>query len=655
MFRTKPTNGRQDLQENGPHGRGAPSGDGGVSSTNGHFGKLLAVAMVIGLMASGMVVMLVPQEAGGDGDDLPDLKVEKSGIEFSGEPATGNEVTIEVDVENVGDAEIEHWQITNDDYDQQGPAFSPNGNKIVYESKEDGGPYRDIWVMNKDGSNHSQLNDGSDDSIHPFFTSNSTYIYYSLETPTWDIYRMESNGDNEEEIIGGPGEQSVGDITEDGGEIVYFTSGSDLWIANSDGTNRRQLTTDGKFRNYPSFSKDASMIVYESKEDGGSVTDIWILEKSGSTWNSSCKRTQLTYENYIQEHAYFTPDTNHIIYISQEDGGGVDDIWIMDVDGNNHIQLTNENYRQGGAFMSADGTKIAYCSNEDGGSYIDIWQLNATATATVKFYDGDPENGGTLIGTDDIAIWANATAKAQIKWTPQTGGVHEVYVVVDDVAPGDENASNNIAMASITVEGEKLTLECAPTYRQGDLVTINATHTNGSANITFQVKDPDNDNYVVKTLETDAEGYVQYNFRLRDDVDIGVWTVYATNDKDDANATLTFEVLGPPCIILKLLDVPSNVSRGGKLTVGFTIENTFDTAKTVTLVLQVEDPELTPLEPAIKERTIPAGDVYSMNLSVDIPSDAETGIYAVQGQMLTELPENAGYALDYEDTTVSVN
>ena len=32
----------------------------------------------------------------------------------------------------------------------------------------------------------------------------------------------------------------------------------------------------------------------------------------------------------------------------------------------------------------------------------------------MKFYDGNPNDGGTLIGTDDIAVWKNATARAQV-------------------------------------------------------------------------------------------------------------------------------------------------------------------------------------------------------------------------------------------------
>jgi len=382
---------------------------------------------------------------------MPDLKVEESGIQFSTDPVVGKPVLVNVTVENVGYAGIEHWQITKEDYDQAAPSFSPDGGKIAYTSNEDGGSYSDVWVMNNDGTNRIQLNNPSGNSMRPNYTPNSSYIYYMLQTPTWDIYRMEPDGDNEEEIIGGSSEQVVGDISPDGTELVYQIQGNDIWLANANGSGERKLTTDGENRNYPSFNAEGSKIVYWSNEDGGSYQDIWTLTKNGNEWDSTCTRQQITFEDYQQEDVYFTPSGDKIIYDSQEGGSGVDDIWIIDSNGENHIQLTKENYRQSSPCMSNDGSRVLYASYEDGGSYYDIWQLNATATATVSFYDGDPDNGGTLIGTDEIAVWANATVKAEVEWTPRTGGERDIYVVVDGVEPGDANKSNNVASKTVEV------------------------------------------------------------------------------------------------------------------------------------------------------------------------------------------------------------
>ena len=197
---------------------------------------------------------------------MPDLKVKESGIEFSAEPAVGEKVLVNVTVENVGYTGIEHWQITKEDYDQTSPAFSLDGTKIAYSSKEDGGSYEDIWVMNVDGKNHTQFTNEDSGAIRPFYSPDSQTIYYSEGTPNWDIHKMDSNGENNTQIIGGSGDQVAGGISPDGKDIVYFEddSFSNTWrflLAKNDGTDKRQLTTDEKGRNYPSFNTNGTKIV----------------------------------------------------------------------------------------------------------------------------------------------------------------------------------------------------------------------------------------------------------------------------------------------------------------------------------------------------------------------------------------------------------
>lgn len=178
----------------------------------------------------------------------------------------------------------------------------------------------------------------------------------------------------------------------------------------------------------------------------------------------------------------------------------------------------------------------------------------------------------------------------------------------------------------------------------------------GTANITFQVKDTENKTYLTETVETNETGFAQLQFQLWNDDPIGNYTVYATNDKDDSEANITFEVkLLIQHLIIKLLDVPASVNRGEILNVEFTIENTYDESKAITLVLQLKDPSKRALRPDIEDKTIEASSKPKHTLSVDIPSDAKTGIYFLQGQMLTELPENSGYAIDFETTSITVN
>jgi Tol biopolymer transport system component len=57
-------------------------------------------------------------------------------------------------------------------------SFSPDGTKIIYSSKEDGGDYLDIWMMDIDGTNNTQLTTEDFDQYQAHFLSDGIHIVY---------------------------------------------------------------------------------------------------------------------------------------------------------------------------------------------------------------------------------------------------------------------------------------------------------------------------------------------------------------------------------------------------------------------------------------------------------------------------------------------
>jgi hypothetical protein len=72
------------------------------------------------------------------------------------------------------------------------------------------------------------------------------------------------------------------------------------------------------------------------------------------------------------------------------------------------------------------------------------------ATADVKFYDGDPAGIGVLIGSQAVYVMPMFTDVAFTRWTA-TSGLHEIYVVIENVQPRDINTANNMASKDIMV------------------------------------------------------------------------------------------------------------------------------------------------------------------------------------------------------------
>lgn len=266
-------------------------------------------------------------------------------------------------------------RITDDDFDQINARFSPDGTRIAYSSKEDGGGLFDIWVMNEDGSGRIQLTDDPcSQKVCDWSPDGNKIAYYADEDGggSLDIWTMNSDGSSHIQLTNMQADQIPSGLSPDGAKIIYSSDedgGGFQDIYTVDIIRVNQLTTEDSDQIDPFFNPDGWRIVYSSKEDGGSYYDIWLMNSDGSG------HQQLTFEDADQRSPRFSNDGNKIIYYSDEDGGGVHDLWLMDTWGGEHIRITDQASDQLMPDFNHDGMKIAYQSREDGGPFSDIWVI----------------------------------------------------------------------------------------------------------------------------------------------------------------------------------------------------------------------------------------------------------------------------------------
>jgi serine/threonine protein kinase len=135
------------------------------------------------------------------------------------------------------------------------------------------------------------------------------------------------------------------------GKIVYASRTGenwDIWLANRDGSESKQLTADAFIDQQPSVCADGRYIVFQSNRSHS--RNLWRMNFDGSN------QKQLTEGNYVDASPVCSPDGRSVVFMSGRSGTWA--IWKVGIDGGNPVQLTNRLSEL--PTISPDGKTIAY-------------------------------------------------------------------------------------------------------------------------------------------------------------------------------------------------------------------------------------------------------------------------------------------------------
>jgi TolB protein len=181
-------------------------------------------------------------------------------------------------------------QLTRNDADHEDPAWSPDGTRIAFVLIAGG--RNSIAVMRTDGSNVEVLTPKDQNTIHPNWSSDSKRIIYctndDLEPPKKNaasIYSVELATKKITPIITG-GINTYGSWSPDMRQIVFRKiigdENSEVFLANSDGSNLRNLTNNPFFDGWPAWSPDGKRIAFASNRRGHGY-QIFVMNGDGTS------------------------------------------------------------------------------------------------------------------------------------------------------------------------------------------------------------------------------------------------------------------------------------------------------------------------------------------------------------------------------------
>ena len=231
------------------------------------------------------------------------------------------------------------------------PYFSPDGTKIVFASNRadaTGDGYLDtvLWIMEANGSNPKRITpDGLMYASWPFWAQNNKiYFNYadmdsSFNITSQGIAVINPDGTGFEKLISEQGHNWLcgrPTVSPDGSKMAFVTdrdNNLEIYDANIDGTNQRNLTNSSFADDQPMFSPDGNELLFISNRGNGSL-DILVMNADGSNVRS------VTNNLGVEVDPVWSSDGKYILFAHDADLSDPR-IYIASSDGKSWKQLTS--------------------------------------------------------------------------------------------------------------------------------------------------------------------------------------------------------------------------------------------------------------------------------------------------------------------------
>ncbi len=130
----------------------------------------------------------------------------------------------------------------------------------------------------------------------------------------------------------------------------------EVYLADYDGSNVRQLTHDNTISVHPSLSPDGRRIAYTGYQSG--YADVYVIDLASGS------RNRIVNFPGTNSGATFSPDGSRLALTISKDGNP--ELYIVDAGGGGARRLTHTRGVESGPTWSPDGSEIIYSSDERG-------------------------------------------------------------------------------------------------------------------------------------------------------------------------------------------------------------------------------------------------------------------------------------------------
>ena len=354
--------------------------------------------------------------------------------------------------------------------------FSEDGNALIFQSeREPDNPFYQIYLLDLLTGDTHRVSSGVGKTTCAFFRPGTDEVLYA--STHHDLF---AKAKQEEEL----------EFRASGKERRYswdYDEKMDIFSANRDGSNLKQLTDAPGYDAEASYSPDGKRIVFcslrnaypksqlSSKDlkqlevDPAYFGEIYIMNADGSD------QIQLTDSPGYDGGPFFTPDGQHIVWRHFTPDGSEADIYTMRTDGSSVRRLTDFDSMSWAPYFHSSGAYVIFASNKLGFSNFELYLVDGRGrhepvrVTTTDGFDGLPvfsPDGSRLCWTSNrnsqevsqlyIADWNHEAALNAVTSAPRSphSPVHAVQTVAVPESPKKTSIRQHIEfLAGDALEG----------------------------------------------------------------------------------------------------------------------------------------------------------------------------------------------------------
>jgi len=190
-------------------------------------------------------------------------------------------------------------------------SWSPDGQSFAWLRRFPEG-YYEVIVRELATGKERQLTFDQKSIDEVCWTRRDEIIFSSDKAGNSNLWMAPVAGGQAVQITKGTGGEAGIQISADGKKLLYHQADVSgyLWIANSNGSDTRQITFDERAIFIPSFSPDGRRLLFFMADPNGSTSHIYLMDRDGSN------RQQLTFGSETPGPPQWSPDGQWIAYSS---------------------------------------------------------------------------------------------------------------------------------------------------------------------------------------------------------------------------------------------------------------------------------------------------------------------------------------------------